>query len=166
MEKSRTPLPESREILDGSGLERWILLKELGSGTFGTVFCAKDSKGELPEVAIKVIEKSEMDSNQVSMSSMRLISLGLADTYSAQTSIVLKEVTIMRLLHHDNIAKFIGFCESERYYYIVLELCSGGDIFSQITRLTYFSEDLSRHVIIQVAKALKYLHDEKGIIHG
>ncbi len=123
-------------------------------------------EGELPRVGIKVIEKSEMDPNQVSMRPMRLMLFGIANTCSAQTSTVLEEVKIMQLLYHDNIAKFIGFFESKRYYYIVLELCPGGDIFSQITRLTYFTEDLSRHVIIQVARALEYLHHEKGIIHG
>lgn len=72
----------------------------------------------------------------------------------------------MRLLHHDNVAKFIGFSESERYYYIVLELCTGGDLLNQILRLTYFTEELSRHVVIQVARAIEYLHEGEGIIHG
>jgi serine/threonine protein kinase len=31
--------------------------------------------------------------------------------------------------------------------------------------LTYFSEDLSRHVILQVAQALEYLHEEAGVVH-
>jgi serine/threonine protein kinase len=38
-------------------------------------------------------------------------------------------------------------------------------LFHQIVRLTYFSEELSRHVIVQVAKALEYLHEEKGVVH-
>jgi serine/threonine protein kinase len=38
-------------------------------------------------------------------------------------------------------------------------------LFHQIVRLTYFSEDLSRHTIIQVAKALQYLHEEAGVVH-
>ncbi len=48
------------------------------------------------------------------------------DVVSWQEKKVLGEVEIMRLLHHDNIAQFIGFSESKGYYYIVLELCSGG----------------------------------------
>lgn len=72
----------------------------------------------------------------------------------------------MRGLDHDNIARFIDFSESEEYYYIVLELCPGGDLFNQIVRLGYFSEELSRHVIVQVARAIEYLHDEKGVVHG
>lgn len=71
----------------------------------------------------------------------------------------------MRQLDHPNIVRLIDFSESHHYYYIVLELCPGGELFHQIVRLTYFSEDLSRHVIVQVAKALMYLHEDKGVVH-
>jgi serine/threonine protein kinase len=71
----------------------------------------------------------------------------------------------MRQLDHPNIVKLIDFTESRQYYYIVLELCPGGELFHQIVRLTYFSENLSRHVIVQVAKALEYLHEEAGVVH-
>ncbi|ROT39574.1 Pkinase-domain-containing protein [Sodiomyces alkalinus F11] len=71
----------------------------------------------------------------------------------------------MRQLDHPNIIKLIDFSESRQYYYIILELAQGGELFHQIVRLTYFSEDLSRHVIVQVAKALEYLHEERGVVH-
>lgn len=71
----------------------------------------------------------------------------------------------MRQLDHPNIIKLIDFSESKQYYYIILELAPGGELFHQIVRLTYFSEDLSRHVIVQVAKALEYLHEEMGVVH-
>ncbi|KAI5787618.1 kinase-like domain-containing protein [Peziza echinospora] len=71
----------------------------------------------------------------------------------------------MTNLDHPNIVRLISFSESRSYYYLILELLAGGELFHQIVRLTYFSEDLSRHVITQVADALKYLHEEKGVVH-
>ena len=71
----------------------------------------------------------------------------------------------MKTLDHPNIIRLIDFAESTQYYYIILELAPGGELFHQIVRLTYFSEDLSRHVIVQVAKALEYLHEERGTVH-
>lgn len=71
----------------------------------------------------------------------------------------------MRNLEHPNIIKLIEFSESKQYYYLVLELAPGGELFHQIVRLTYFSEDLSRHVIRQVADALHYLHEVQGVVH-
>jgi serine/threonine-protein kinase RCK2 len=71
----------------------------------------------------------------------------------------------MRTLDHPNIIKLVNFSVSRQYYYIILELAPGGELFHQIVRLTYFSENLSRHVITQVARALEYLHEEKGVVH-
>jgi len=41
----------------------------------------------------------------------------------------------------------------------------GGELFHQIVKLTYFSENLSRHVIKQVADGIRYLHEERGVVH-
>lgn len=78
---------------------------------------------------------------------------------------ILKEVSIMRQLNHPNIVTLHEFLETRDYYFLILELLSGGELFHQIVRLTYFSEDLSRHVILQVAKGIRYLHEEKGVVH-
>lgn len=71
----------------------------------------------------------------------------------------------MRQLKHDNITELLEFIDTPKYYFIVLELVPGGELFHQIVRLTYFSEDLSRHVILQVAHAIQYLHEEAGVVH-
>ena len=77
----------------------------------------------------------------------------------------MKEVQIMRNVKHDNIAQLIEFTESKEYYYLVLELCEGGELFHRIVKLTYFSEALARHVITQVAQGVRYLHEECGVVH-
>ena len=48
---------------------------------------------------------------------------------------------------------------------MILELCEGGELFHQIVRYTYFSEDLARHCVRQVAEGILYLHEEKGVVH-
>lgn len=50
------------------GLERWTLLEKMGDGAFSNVYRARDSSdttGRSAEVAIKVVRKFEMNSNQV-----------------------------------------------------------------------------------------------------
>ncbi|EYE98005.1 serine/threonine-protein kinase [Aspergillus ruber CBS 135680] len=127
------------------GLERWVLLEKMGDGAFSNVYRAKDATGSHDQVAIKVVRKYEMN--------------------STQRANILKEVQIMRQIDHPNVVKLIDFSEARQYYYIVLELCPGGELFHQIVRLTYFSEELSRHVILQVAKAIEYLHETSGVVH-
>ncbi|KAF9183208.1 MAPK-activated protein kinase Srk1, partial [Haplosporangium sp. Z 27] len=78
---------------------------------------------------------------------------------------ILKEVQIMRQLKHPGIVELYDFSESNEHYFLVLELALGGELFHRIVKLTYFSEDLTRHVIVQVAQAIRYLHEEKGVIH-
>lgn len=48
------------------GLDRWILVEKMGDGAFSNVYRAKDSTTVYGEVAIKVVRKFEMNSNQVS----------------------------------------------------------------------------------------------------
>lgn len=48
------------------GLERWTLVEKMGDGAFSNVYRARDSTGQWGEVAIKVVRKYEMNSNQVS----------------------------------------------------------------------------------------------------
>lgn len=125
-------------------LENYQILDQMGEGAFSVVYKAKHlSTGK--EVAVKILRKFQMD--------------------QAQKQAVLKEVTIMRQLDHPNIVRFIEFIDSPTYYYIVQELVPGGEIFTMIVKYTYLSEDLSRWVITQIAHAIRYLHEEVGIVH-
>ncbi|CAO3647880.1 unnamed protein product [Cunninghamella echinulata] len=82
-----------------------------------------------------------------------------------QRASVLKEIRIMQTLKHSSIVRMLAYHETSTHFFLVLELCEGGELFNQIVKLTYFSEDLARHCIRQVAEGLRYLHEERGIIH-
>lgn len=125
-------------------LDNYEVLEQMGEGAFSVVNKAIH-KPTGKEVAIKILRKFQMDQQQ--------------------KQAVLKEVTIMRQLNHPNIVSFIEFIDSPDYYYIVQELASGGEIFTMIVKYTYLSEDLSRWIITQVAHAIRYLHEEVGIVH-
>ncbi|GAA97428.1 hypothetical protein E5Q_04106 [Mixia osmundae IAM 14324] len=120
------------------------LMEKMGDGAFSNVYKAYDRVNKR-QVAIKCVRKYELSNNQ--------------------RANILKEVQIMRGLRHDGIVELISFTESKEHYYLVLELMPGGELFHQIVKLTYFSEELARHVILQVAHAIRYLHEEKGVIH-
>lgn len=71
----------------------------------------------------------------------------------------------MRRLDHRNTTQLIENFESKQFCFIIMEFCPGGELFDQVVKLTYLSEDLSRHVILQVAEAVKYLHLTLGVVH-
>ncbi|KAJ1952720.1 MAPK-activated protein kinase Srk1, partial [Dispira parvispora] len=127
-----------------SSADRFQLLERMGDGAFSVVYKAYDRQlGK--HVAIKVARKYQMK--------------------PSQRSNIYKEVSIMRSLSHSNVVSLLDFRESNDYFYLIMDLVPGGELFNRIVELTYFSEPLARHVIVQVAEAIRYLHNERGVIH-
>ena len=61
------------------------------------------------------------------------------------------------------IRKIELFAESDSFY-LILEYMSGGDLHQRVVEKTRLSERVARRYVIQVLKALKYLHDNH-IVH-
>ena len=59
----------------------------------------------------------------------------------------------------------VVICLTQRDHSPLFTVLEGGELFHQIVKLTYFSENLSRHVIMQVAEGIRYLHEERGVVH-
>ncbi|KAF9933022.1 hypothetical protein FBU30_006697 [Linnemannia zychae] len=142
------------------GLEHYNLLEKMGDGAFSNVYKAHDLKNDRL-VAVKVVRKFDMNTQQ----SKHLHRDMKKKPRMTERANILKEVQIMRQLKHPGIVELLEFSESEDHYYLVLELAPGGELFHRIVKLTYFSEELTRHVIVQVAQAIRYLHEEKGVVH-
>lgn len=124
---------------------RYKIIERIGEGAFSLVFKAIDNNSN-GTIAIKVIDKTDMNSAQI---------VG-----------VVREIEIMWRLHHKNIVELYGYQNSwgSKYCFLFLEYVPGGELFNQIIKYTYFSEDLARHVMRQLASAVKYLHD-RNIVH-
>ncbi|EDO15581.1 hypothetical protein Kpol_487p14 [Vanderwaltozyma polyspora DSM 70294] len=158
-------------FIEQSELVGYLLINEIGSGAFSKVFRAIPDKNNKStsfvakihkEVAVKVIKKQDLsliDENKIQKKKS-------SETKSSSRQQVLKEVKIHKMVSPgcDQIVAFVDFQETRNYYYIIQELMNGGEIFGEIVRLTYFSEDLSRHVIKQLALAVKHLHS-MGVVH-
>ena len=75
-----------------------------------------------------------------------------------------KEINILKNLDHPNIIKVYEFYSSEKYVYIINELCTGGELFDKIVDVKYFSESVACNIMRQLLSAVAYCH-EKGVIH-
>ncbi|KAJ7591248.1 kinase-like domain-containing protein [Mycena floridula] len=144
------------------GLEGFELVEKMGDGAFSNVYKAIDLKTG-KKVAVKVVRKFEMNSSQDG--DKHLNPKFKKKPRVTERANILKEVQIMRTTRHPAVVKLISFSESQEHYFLVLELMEGGELFHQIVKLTYFSENLSRHVILQVAQGIRYLHEERGVVH-
>jgi len=92
-------------------------------------------KDENIKVAIKVIDKSK---------------LSLEDLESLKN-----EVLIMQTVDHPNIVKYFETYDDKKFIYLVMELCTGGELFQHIVRNSKLMPELEiRHIMIKLLRAL------------
>lgn len=70
----------------------------------------------------------------------------------------------MKKLDHPNILKLYEFFQDEKRYFLVTELCSGGELFDKIAEEQYFSEQDAARIIRQILSSVNYCHQRK-IVH-
>lgn len=66
----------------------------------------------------------------------------------------------MRKLDHAHIARLIETYDHKKNIYMVLELCSGGDLYSRDP----YTEDQAARIVSSITSAVAYMHDH-GIVH-
>ncbi|KAL6451586.1 srk1 Serine/threonine-protein kinase srk1 [Candida maltosa Xu316] len=120
------------------------LLNVLGEGAFSIVYKAINLSNN-QTIAVKVINKLNLTSKQLRN--------------------ITNEIKIMeKIHHHENIIELIDVIDSLHSTFLIVEYCNGGEIFDQILKYTYLSEDLSCHVFKQILKSIEYLHN-LNIVH-
>jgi len=119
--------------------------KTLGQGSFATVKQATDRKNPgAGKLAVKIIIKT---------------ALSQEDEDALQT-----EVTILEKLDHTNIVKLKEVYDCPARFYMVMELCTGGELFDRIVKKSSYTEEEAQKCVMQMADALEYCH-AKGIVH-
>jgi calcium-dependent protein kinase len=68
------------------------------------------------------------------------------------------------LKDHPNIIKVIEFYEDAKYFYIVTELCMGGELFDRILESGRLNEDDAANIMKQILSAVFYCH-KNNIVH-
>lgn len=76
------------------------------------------------------------------------------------------EIQILKKLESPYIVALYDLIETKKYLYIVMELCSGGELFDQIASLDgdHYSEEDCCLILHQIAKGVRYMH-RMGIVH-
>lgn len=110
--------------------------KKLGSGGFAKVKLATHvATGE--KVAIKIMDKTALGDD---LPRVKL------------------EVEALKTLLHQHICKLYQVIETETHYFMVIEYCSGGELFDHIVERNRLTESESRKFFRQIVSAVAYLH--------
>ena len=70
----------------------------------------------------------------------------------------------LKLLDHPNILKIYEVFEDSKKYFLVTELCMGGELFDEIISHGHLSEKESANIVLQMLKGIAYCHSQ-GIVH-
>ncbi|KAI6031569.1 kinase-like protein [Pisolithus microcarpus] len=110
----------------------------LGTGSYATVHLAIDTSAHR-QVACKIIKRKQGSDLKKDM----------------------KEATMLMALHHPNINRVYAVDSDSGSLHIMLQLCTGGDLFTYITTHARrrLCEGESKYITYQLLKGLKYLHD-------
>lgn len=126
---------------------KYKLQQVLGEGAFSSVYKAMNVETD-EVVAVKIINKFNLTQKQ------------LANIHN--------EIHIMNTLANSgsqqNILRLIESFDTPDNCFLILEYCDGGEIFNKIIEYTYFSEQLSRHVFLQLLDAIHFLH-QHNVVH-
>lgn len=125
----------------GALTDNYFVKKELGSGSYGKVFQVKHkTSGETracKQLAIKQIQNYEK---------------------------FMLEINILSKMDHPNIIKLYEVYEDKRYVYLVMEECTGGELFDKIIDKlqndTIFTEREAAKIFKQLISAIAYCHKE------
>ena len=127
-------------------LGNWLKLTAIqGLGAYGCVYSAVDIRTSTP-LAVKALAKAQ-DARQQQFQ-RREIELHHAAS------------------HHPNVVSLYRIMETEDTIFVVLELCSGGDLFSNITerRLYHGNDPLIKCAFVKICEAVEFCH-RIGIYH-
>lgn len=113
---------------------------KLGSGGYGEVYsCVHKETGI--ERAVKILEKSKCSNH-----------------HQANDDDVTNEFNILKELDHPNILRQIEMFSDEKNYYIVTEICRGGELFEEIQEWGNFIEEDAAELMRHVLGAVNYCH--------
>lgn len=68
------------------------------------------------------------------------------------------EINNLRDLDHPNVLKLYEFYEDPKRYYIVTEICKGGELFDEIVKRKQFSEADAAKLMKQILSCINYCH--------
>lgn len=144
----------------------------LGQGSFGITYKAKAFtviKGKFGEElvetntpkAIKEFFMKEVNEREESGSITGMSEGGLSYNYAQKFK---KEAENLASMNHPNIVKVIDFISANNTYYYVMDFIEGENL-NEYLKHNKMSEKEATDTIMEVAKALKYMHEKKHMLH-
>eukprot|EP00475_Leptophrys_vorax_P001052 TRINITY_DN10551_c0_g1_i1.p1 TRINITY_DN10551_c0_g1~~TRINITY_DN10551_c0_g1_i1.p1 ORF type:complete len:342 (-),score=102.47 TRINITY_DN10551_c0_g1_i1:75-1100(-) len=162
----KIPSPPARveRVLSGADLNELVdpvpevdINQQLENRTFDSRYEMKESLGKGSYGTVKVCVEKERDAKYaVKIINMKTINVPfMADV-----------VELEKAGQHPNLIQYHDFFRDEAtgMFYVVMEYCEGGDLFTRMKNYGAFDEAMASNMLRQLTSALIFLHS-LGIIH-
>ena len=130
---------------EGNLTDKYEIIREIGSGGFSKCLLVKNKMTKANYACKELQKKSVSDYD------------GL-----------MREVNLMIKLDHPNIIKLYEYYENDKSIYLIMELCTGGELFDRIVENTengiQYTEKQAANLFRQMMDAINYCH-KNGIVH-
>ena len=140
----RSQRPSLFLINNGDINNAYIFQEVLGSGYYGTVKLAVPKQDTQKKYAVKSVDKERLSREKIFQLS--------------------REIETLSDVDHPNIIKYYETYNDEKYFHIVMEYCTGGELLERIIQKTTYTEKEAADVIYKIASAISHCHNEK-IVH-
>eukprot|EP01062_Namystynia_karyoxenos_P006925 TRINITY_DN1241_c0_g1_i1.p1 TRINITY_DN1241_c0_g1~~TRINITY_DN1241_c0_g1_i1.p1 ORF type:complete len:941 (+),score=202.07 TRINITY_DN1241_c0_g1_i1:72-2894(+) len=134
----------------------------LGKGAFGEVSLGMSCNAEL--VAVKVIRLPQPQAGAPARPRRRRAGSAQPGQEEQQVEELLREVSLMLELRHENAVSFLGSALSAGYILIVMEYCGGGSIQGILGKFGELPPQTAQRYTRDMLKGLEFLHS-KDIVH-
>ena len=138
---------------------KYRILKVLGQGGFGITYLAIQVRLDR-KVAIKEFFMKDFCERNEATSQVTLGTAGSREKVNSCRKKFLKEAKHIALLNHPNIIRIIDVFDENSTSYYVMEYIEGGSLENKLGITGLSMSDATRY-ILQVAEALKYIHELK-----
>ena len=131
---------------------RLVNNEPLGCGTYASVWKVADvSDGS--EWALKIIDKNDPSCDETEMKSVRWEAEALKFCRHSN-------ITYLREIFETN----EGGSQGKGFFFLVMELCTGGELFDRIVEAEHYSERVARDAVRSICEALYFCHQQK-VVH-
>ena len=123
--------------------EGYIIDKKLGEGSYGEVYRVRHKQLGIIRAMKRIVRRTKSIESEIEINN---------------------EINLLKSIDHPNIVKIVEFYVTKQAYFIITELCSGGELFDKIMEKEKLDEEHASYIMFQVLSAILFCHN-KNIVH-
>lgn len=141
--------------------ERWVqLLRKAKTLELKDIYQTVRTLGISESNGTRVIEAKHHVTGQ-------RVAIKIIDKTQCESKLLQTEIKVLKQIKHECVVQLYDIFETRSYLHLIMELCEGGELFSQLVSLGeggHYDEVQCCKIIHQIARGVKYMHSN-GIVH-